>query len=338
MNMKKLACVVSILLCVGCNVTDPVSDQGGVESVKSGTLSVSVEYESMKTKAPTEYTSELNEEKMIRDVTVLVFDKSTGQLSAYDKLNSLAEEIVFTVSAGEKTVYVLVNGPDLGSVRNIEQMLQVVDDLNSGKLNDDGLAMLGCEDCYVSAKNPAEPVVIVRRLAARVVLKKVTNNIPGQYGKMTVDCVYLGYANLKQSLSGNVTGMANLNGYADEDMTKPIGKDGEVGAAATYLYRSIGKDIAVGASSDEKYHMYCHPNDSQNHTCLYLLVTIDGSQYYYRVPLNKGLAANTTSSVELEITNLGYTQPPVGDMQKDAIFALVNIAGWDASEEYQVEF
>lgn len=339
--MKKLACVVSILLCVGCNVYDSVQDQVGIEDVKSGTLSVSIEYESLVTKATTEYTEytkELDEERFVRDVTVLVFDKSSGKLNACKKVYSTSDELSFTVTEGEKTVYALVNGPDLGHVKNIEQMLQQIDDLSSCEISSDGLAMIGKDDCVVSAAKVARPIVVVRRLVARVVLKKVTNKLPQQYGQMTLDCVYLGNANLIQNLAGDVSGMANPGGYEDDEKTKPIGKDGAVGACSAYIYRNSGAEIATGASSDVKYHMYCQPNDSQTVTCMYLLVTIDGSQYYYRAPLHKGLAANTTNSVELEITNLGSPLPPDGDMQRGEILATISIVGWAAGEKYHIEF
>ncbi len=336
--MKKLACVVSILLCVGCNVYDSVQDQVRVEDVKNGTLSVSVEYESLKTKATTEYTEELDEEKLVRNVTVLVFDKLTGNLNAYKRVNSLSDELDFTVNAGEKIVYALVNGPDLGQVKSIYQMMQKVDDLSSCEIQEDGLAMFGNTDCVVSSDKVAKPVVVVRRLASRVVLKKITNRLPQQYGAMTVNCVYLGNANLSQTLSGNVSVMVNPDGYEDQEKSRPIGKDGFVGACRSYLYRSSEVEISSGSSSDAKYHMYCQPNASNKVTCLYVLVTVDYVQYYYRVPLHKGLAANTTNSVELEITNLGSPVPPDGDMQRGEIVATVSVAGWDAGEKYQVEF
>jgi hypothetical protein len=336
--MKKLACVVSILLCVGCNVYDPVEDQLRVEDVKTGTLSVSVEYESLKTKATTEYTAELDEEKLVRDVTVLVFDKLTGNLNAYRKVNSFSDELNFTVNAGEKIVYALVNGPDVGQARNIYQMMQNVDDLRNCEIGEDGLAMFGNTECVVSSAKVAKPVVVVRRLASRVVVKKITNRLPPQYGSMTVNCVYLGNANLSQTLSGSVSGMVNPNGYEDQEKSRPIGKDGYVGTCRSYLYRNSNVEISSGASSDAKYHMYCQPNTSNDVTCLYVLVTIANIQYYYRVPLHKGLAANTTNSVELEIVNLGSPLPPDGDMQRGDIMATVSVAGWDAGEKYQVEF
>jgi hypothetical protein len=56
------------------------------------------------------------------------------------------------------------------------------------------------------------------------------------------------------------------------------------------------------------------------------------------VPLNQGLVANTTYSVELTITNLGSSTPPDGDLNKGNITAVVKVAGWIPGNSYVEEF
>lgn len=104
------------------------------------------------------------------------------------------------------------------------------------------------------------------------------------------------------------------------------------------MFRQIGKDVAVGDSSEDLIHMYCQPNSSSKFTNLYLLTTIGRNQYYYRIPLYNGLKSNTTYSVEATITNLGAPLPPDGDIQKGEIEAEVFVSGWDYGEKYIVEF
>lgn len=336
--MKKLALIISVLYAVACSHDDSVSRQVESESVEKGVISVAVEYEDVGTKALTDYTTELSEEKMVNSVKVLVFDKSTGALNAYSESETLESEYSFSVPAGEKTLYAVVNGPDMSQVKNLTEMKQLADNLAQTKLSDDGLVMIGNTGCTVNADAQAKPVITVRRLVSRVVLQKITNSIPSQYGSMTVNCVYLGNANTVQTLGGTVSARVNPDGYSDIAKSKPIGQSNNQGSCPGYLYRSSSAQIASGASSTVKYHMYCQPNSSQTVTCLYLLVTIAGNQYYYRVPLSKGLVANTTSSIEIDIVNLGASLPPDGDMQKGEIVATVNIAGWDAGEAYDVEF
>lgn len=336
--MKKLAFVVSVFACMACNESEFTSGNPGMSDNSDGEISVVIGYESVTTKAITDYTAELNEEKVVKNVSVLVFDRSTGKLNAFRRTDSVEDGYTFTVTSGSKTVYAVVNGPEMSNVKSLEQMGQFVDDLSLSDPGDDGFVMVGSVACSVSADVVARPVVVVKRLVSRVVLQKVTNNIPAQYGKMKIDCVYLGNANSQQSFAGAVSGKVNPDGYADAAKTKPVGKNGNFGSCPGYMYRSSTAEIASGTSEMTKYHMYCQPSDGQNMTCMYLLVTIDGSQYYYRVPLSMGLTANTTSSVELEITNLGAPLPPDGDMQRGEIVATVSIAGWSAGEKYEVEF
>ena len=198
--------------------------------------------------------------------------------------------------------------------------------------------MFGSGNCTVEEGEIAEPVISVKRLVSRVVLRSIVNKVPKQYGSMTVNCVYLSNANTKQSLSGTVSGTVNPNGYEDSSKTKPIGKNGITGSCPGYLYRAVNKTVAVGASHTDKYHMYCQPSSSGTITCVYLLATIGGSQYYYRVPLQNGIQANKTYSIDVEIVNLGAALPPDGDIQKGEIKATVNVSGWDAGDSYVVEF
>lgn len=339
MNMKKIFFLSVIMACVACNEFAHEYVGNADEVASGGHLRVTVEQASDLTKAQTDYTAVLDVEKAVNNVTVLVFDKATGVLNASKELGSLTEECEFTITTGEKTVYAVVNYSDLGSVTTISQLEQKLDDLSETDVNTDGFVMVGSRDCTVRTGTPAEPVITVKRLVARVVLQKITNRIPAQYGYMVVNCVYLGNANTVQSFSGEVSSMLNPGGYADAAKTKPIGKSSVLGSCPGYLFKTVSANIATGATNSTRHHMYCQPNsDDENVTCLYILATIGGVQYYYRVPLHLGLAANTTCSVEVEIANLGALLPPDGDMQKGEIKATINISGWDTGEKYEVQF
>jgi len=336
--MRKIAVFMAMAACAACSYG--ISDQSGTGSAskEQGTLSVTIEHERVETKAQTDYTTVLDEEKAVNSIAVFVFDKASGILNSYKEIGSLSEECTFSVTTGEKTVYAVLNGPDLGMVTTVSQLQQIVDDLSGSEINSTGLVMAGSGHCNVEAGKIAEPVIIVRRLVSRVVLQKITNNVPPQYGSLTVDCVYLGNANTRQTISGTVSGKVNPDGYEDAAKTKPIGKNRVTGSCAGYLYRQADADISVGASNSTKYHMYCQPSGQDAVTCLYILATIGNGQYYYRVPFNNGLQANKTYSVEIEIVNLGSELPPDGDVQKGEIRATVTMAGWDAGDSYVIQF
>ena len=336
--MRKIACFFAVAACVACNYD--VCDVSGEEQAgeHSGKLAVTIEYESSGTKALTDYTESLEEEDMVKTAAVLVFDKTTQKLNAYKTVESVDDECVFSVTTGEKIVYAVINAPDLSSVTTIGQLKQIVDNLSDTDIKEDGLVMVGNTDCVVSSGEIVEPTLVVKRLVARVVLQRITNMVAPQYGKIEVNCVYLGNANTVQTLDGSSTDMVNVDGYADSSKKLPIGKNGELGACPGYLYRAVGGEIAQGDSDIDKYHMYCQPASAEDETCMYVLATIGESQYYYRVPLTNGLQANKTYSVEIEIVNLGADLPPDGDVQKGEIKAVVSVSGWDAGESYVVEF
>ena len=336
--MKYLSFFAAIAVLVGCAKGAGELNDAGKTSAENGVLSVCVGFEDRQTRAVDGNVDALPDEMAAKKVTFLVFDKGTGLLSTMKTLTSVTETCTFTLPAGDKTVYAVVNGPDLSGIRSREQMSGLVDDLSSGTMSSDGLTMVGYKDCTVGAQSEPEKIVVYW-LVSRVVLKSVTCNILEEHENMTVDCVFLGNANTRQTFGGDSMVMVNLNGRVERDgQNVSVGLDGETGLCESYLFRSVGETVSVNASTTEEYYMYCQPNDSGTHTCLYLLVDIKGGTYYYMVPLNQGLVANTTYSVELTITNLGSSTPPDGDLNKGNITAVVKVAGWIPGNSYVEEF
>ena len=337
--MKIFKCFAALAVFVGCADAAYEADESTSVDAEMGVMSVSVSYDDAITKSQTDYVTALDSETKANKVTVMVFDKNTGALNACVEMSKISENCEISLPVGEKTVYAVVNGPSLNFVSKKSDLNVLLDNLYVGSMEEVGLTMVGNVDCKVVAGESSVPVAVkVRWLVARVVLSKVTCNLPQQYGMMTVDCVYLGNAYVKQFFSGTVDQslFTNSKGYASNG--NPIGLEGEKGECESYLFRNVSKTVAVGDSHSQKYHMYCQPNTTDKYTCVYLLTTIGGRQYYYRVPLDKGLEANTTCSVELMITNLGSPTPPDGDLQKGVITATVTVDGWAAGNEYVAEF
>lgn len=336
--MKKIACFLAVVACVACNYD--VCDVSGEDQAgkSSGELSVKLEYDSVMSKASDDHLATLSEENRINRVDVLVFDRQTGNLNASKSVSTVGDPCVFSITTGEKVVYAVANAPDLSRVLSVSQLEQIVNDLSTTDYKNDGFMMIGSTVCKVSLGEVAEPVVALKRLVARVVVKKMKNNVAAQYGNITVDCMYLANANKVQTLGGVSSQPVNINGYADASKTSPIGKNGVTGECPLYMFRELGLLIPQESTKSDVFYMYCHPTNSDAKTCIYVLLTISGNQYYYRVPLQNGLQANKTYAVELEFVNLGSATPPEGDFQKGEIKAVVSVSGWDAGENYTVEF
>lgn len=339
-NLKTVfAAVAAAAVLVGCAEGVDAVLQCGVDENADGVMSVRMIYEDVPTKAQADdYALALDEEKSVKKVSVLVFDKSTGMLNASKELASVSQECKMNLPVGDKIVYALVNGPAVGSITRLEQFRALIDNLALNNVSNDGFTLVGSADCKVESGKTAEPTIAVKWLVTRIVLDKITCKIAPQYGNMTVDCVYLGNANTVQTLSGSVSDMVNPDGYADASKTRPIGKNGEKGACPDYLYRNVGTTISVGQNASSPYYMYCHPNASTTYTCLYVVATIGGEKYYYRVPLKSTLKANYSYSVEITIANLGSPVPPTGDYQNGAIQAVISIGGWTVGNSFEAEF
>ena len=340
MNFKTvIAAMAAAAALVGCAEGVSTDLQCGVDGDADGTMSVRMIYDDVLTKAETEeYELALDDEKAVKKVSVLVFDKASGRLNAFREMTSVSQECKLTIPVGEKTVCAIVNGPDLSEVTKLEHFNALSDNLALNDFKDDGFTLVGTADCTVEAGKTVEPTVAVKWLVARVVLNKITCKLAPQYGEMTVNCVYLGNANTIQDFSGAVSAMANPDGYADSAKSRAVGRGGEMGFCPDYLYRSVGVTIPVGQNVASPYYMYCHPNASTTYTCLYVVATIAGERHYYRVPLKNSLKANHTYSVDLTIANLGSPMPPAGDYQTGTVQAVISMGGWIVGNSYTAEF
>lgn len=334
--MKKIVILSCLLVLAGC-VKNLKNNQTSENQVEMGVMSFGVRFDDAATKALTGYNTALESEKAVHRICFLAFDKNTGALNAFEAVSSADDICEMTLPVGEKVIYALVNGPYPGSVTRIEQMDDLMDEFSTEGMEECGLTLIGRNECVVTAGEENElNTITVSWLVSRVVLTSVTCELPDQYGEMTLECVYLGNANTTQTLAGDVGGMVNVNGCAEDGGY--IGQDDVTGEFGSYLYRNVGDVVYTGETLAQKYHMYCQPNGTDTYTCVYLLASIDGSKYYYRVPLTEGLNANTTCSVDVTITNLGSPTPPDGDMMKGEIEAKIAFDDWTAGSSYVAEF
>lgn len=338
-NLKKVMGVVLLALLCGCT-KHRVSEGIVVEAPKEcGQMTVILKKGSERLKSIAEYESANDEESAVYKVDVLVFDAVSKRLERTALLSSLADNCAFELPVGEKIVYAVVNGPDLIQVQSLDKLLELSEDLYSRDYHRDGFVMVGYQDCVVSAGNVAKPEILVKRLVSRIQLRSVKCNVSSQYESIKVESVFLGNAHSVQSLSGDVSVEVNKGGYADAGKTQAIGRDGVAGSCQAYMYREPGFVVNATETVSQPVFLYCQPDMGKVLTCLYMRVAIGDGRYYYRVPLDKGFAANTTCVVDVVITNLGAPEPPDGDMQKGEIQAVVTIAPWDNDGKvYHAEF
>lgn len=306
-----------------------------------------VDAESLSTRA---YTDVLYYEKSVRSVQILVFDQD-GVVDGYVSVASQLTGIEVTCTCGSRSVWAVVNGPDLSSVSSESQLrdFQVPLDCNGASVSK-GMVMTGRADAAVGLSSPASVTVEVSRLVSRVALVKVVNALPSGYGAMTVRSVML----------TNVVGMQDI--AADAPASGWLNQAGRVADAASasdiidgssrkascedLTYRAVGESVAVGASyvPSSPVPLYAYPNATvtdmfgwvspftARKTRIVVTAEIMGTVCYYVVTLDS-LERNKAYDLALTVSRLGSDDPDevVG---KGAVTADITVADWIPGSSY----
>ena len=307
------------------------------EEQQTAALRVSLNLEGDPQTRATNYVTAQPYETAVNDVQILVFD-SKGALATYLDADTRTSGITINTIYGEKTVYAVVNGPDLSGVTTQEALEHTAVDLG-----------VGATTCSVSGAT-ATVSIAVKRLVARVALQKITNALPDSYGSLTVNSVMLinvaGNQNLECTAA--ITEWYNRMGRRDDATSSSQIIDGAANAAShpTLTFRKVDATVANGAEHKPAtpYLFYTYPNSSgyegegwtdsfsARKTRLVVTATIGGTRYYYPVSINMP-QRNTAHTVELTITGLGSSDPDIL-VEKGAITAAVTVDPWQNGAVY----
>ena len=205
--MKKTFSILALAAAVLCSCdknADCVPCQKAEENQEPATLSVSLGFDDPQTRAVTAYTTAQDYEKAVNSVQILVFDAS-GKINMYKDAGTAVSDIQLSTTAGQKTVWAVVNGPDLSAVATLSALQAKAVDLGDNSLTKtEGFVMAGSASCTVSATG-GTAAVTVSRLVSRVALQKVTNSLPSGYGALKIDNVTLINVVGNQNLAGNAS-------------------------------------------------------------------------------------------------------------------------------------
>ena len=316
---------------------------------KTATLNVSLDFEDGTPTKASSYVTSQTYETAVNNVQVLVFD-STGSLNAYVDADNSVAGITVNTTAGSKTVWAVVNGPDLSSVTTLSALQSTAVDLSANSTNSsEGFVMAGSTTCTVSSSTTTA-IISAKRLVSRVALQKICNALPASYGSITINNVTL----------INVVGNQNLNGSAsistwynkmgrENGGSEPAIIDGvnSFASCPTLTFKSVGSSVTNGGAltPTTPYLFYTYPNSTSTDatgwtssftarkTRLVVTATISGTKYYYPIVIDAP-ARNTAYTVELTITGLGSTDPDK-PVVKGSISASVTVQGWSAGAVYE---
>ena len=350
--MKKTFSILALAAAVLCSCdknADCVPCQKAEENQEPATLSVSLGFDDPETRAVTAYTTAQDYEKAVNSVQILVFDAS-GKINMYKDAGTAVSDIQLSTTAGQKTVWAVVNGPDLSAVATLSALQTKAVDLADNSLTKtEGFVMAGSTSCTVSATG-GTAAVTVSRLVSRVALQKVTNSLPSGYGALKIDNVTLINVVGNQNLAGNASiatwynKMGRKDGGAQADII-----DGSTNKAScpSLTFAAPAATVNNGAAHTPAtpHLFYCYPNATSadangwvssftaRKTRLVVAATISGTKYYYPVTINTP-ERNKAYTVELTITGLGSTDPDQ-PVSKGAITASVTVQEWLPGTTYE---
>lgn len=341
-----MAAMAAVITFASCNKENSFIADGG-----TGTIHVSIKEAAHSTKAVTAYTTSQDYEKAVKTLQLFVFD-SNGDINIYKKLDNASSADISTTS-GSKTVWAVVNGEDLSSVKTMTQLKSkaVMLEANS-KTN--GFVMTGSANCNVQSSGATSCTIEVSRLVARVALQEVRNSLPASLGSFTLEFFYLTNIVGNQSIDGTAAPATwyNKEGRADESnrvATHIIATDQAYKASCPDLtFKTYNRIVANGGSYKPTTPdlFYCYKNDSTTkpdgfkstfsaqRTALVVVATINGKLQYYPVFLDKStIERNTSYTVAVNITGLG-SDDPNKEVEKGNLSVSIQVADWTAGATY----
>lgn len=294
-------------------------------SVPLGTPSKALGAPSKAFGAPTKASGSATEanETALKSVQVFVFN-SSNNLEAYQSAET--GSVNLTCTKGAKTIAAVVNGATLSGIKTLSELSGTVSKFSENSA--EGLVMYGTTAQTIETNTSVS--LEVARLAAKVVIGKITNNIKmTQYqgSPIAVNAIYL----------INVAGDAKFTGAYTPSLWLNQSKN-SASADNLYYENPSSLTIAHNASDASGHYFYCYPNPTESdstdsewsarHTRLVVEATVGGQTCYYPITLPV-VNANTVYTVsELIITMIGTDSPDVADAKGSASFT-ITVAPWN---------
>ena len=349
--MKKTLSIIALAAAVLCSCDKNDDCLPCEQETRSGTLSVSLNFEEPPTtKAATSYVTAQTYETKVNDVQILVFDDK-GALNAYVDADAKTSDISISTIYGDKTIWAVVNGPDVSQITKLADLKAVTVNLgtNNSLTETTGFVMTGSTTCTLNAGSMTASIS-VKRLVARIALLKVNNALPASYGSINVNTVTLTNVVGNQNLdcSAAISTWYNKAGRTDGSTSTAI-IDGSAYKASLpdLTFKSVNQTVANGSalSPSTPYLFYTFPNATTKDntgwyysnftarkTRLVVAATIGSTKYYYPITIDTPVR-NTAYSVELTIAGLGSTDPDI-PVEKGIITATVTVEGWAEGTSY----
>ncbi len=313
--MKKIfismAAIAAALCTISCSKdNDVVNSTLEVPGVTDERIELTVGVGGVNTKSTAITT---DDEVKVRDLQVFVFRGDV--LDAYTKVSTSTATLSCT--AGSRDIYALVNAPDLSTINSKTALLQQTSSISDNLTDVEGVntpyfVMVGAKPS-VTLPQTESINIDVKRIASRVLIKKITNNFTSAAhaaGEFKVKEIYLINAGAASDYAFSVKStLCNKSAYNNE--------------CPELMYDAMSETVVHTQSYDTDHSFYCYPhNDSSNPTRLVVEATWNEKTYYYPITLPTMENNKTYEISELIITRLGSEDPNIPVSFNDCTFEI----------------
>ena len=270
-------------------------------------------------------------EGKVNNLQVLVFDDH-GIMETYKSADGVTA-MNLTSTSGPKTIWAVVNAPSLSAATSLNDINGTVSDLTDNAL--DSYVMTGSLQSEIT--NGAVISIHVKRMASKVILKKITTafpDTPAYAGKtLSVSALYL--INVAKtvnfSLAGAPTAWFNKLGHYDTE-------------GDYFLYDQVGQTLANGESYSVVHDFYPYPNNvttsvkeiaadqrgtwSPRRTILVIEATVGDVSGYYPIELPV-LERNTKYEIDEVVITRTPGPYPYDPIETGEASVSITIDDWD---------
>lgn len=245
----------------------------------------------------------------VNTLQVFLFNED-GDLETGDRQSS--QSLVLPCVPGKKKVVALVNAPELTGITTYSQLTAAKSGLSDNTI--DSMVMEGETEVEISTN--ASIIIPVSRLAAKIILRQVTNSFE---------------LSTHQSMTFSVTAIYLLNAVGEKNYLtdgtpalwyNKIKFDPTQSETPDFTYEQLSSPVTIpnsGTYTADKY-FYCYPNHttadssdetwSERFTRLVVEGTLDGETIYYPISLPE-VNQNTAYEISLKITRPGSSSADI---------------------------
>ena len=279
-------------------------------------------------------------EKAINTLQIFVF--GSDGLIAGTASGEQTKTVTMKINSGEGySFYAVANAEPLTGVSSVSDLQTRITRTLAGENGGSQFAMSGSLTNRTVSAESKEFSIEVERRAAKVVLRKITNNLPEGSGAIAIEGIYL----------SNVATAANLFGLTMPEDPKWVNKFGTYADLSEFAWLTdkleTATTVANGAAYETAHSFYAAPNtttmaddSSAKQWCprltrLVVKTRIQDVDYYYPISFNKDLPELTANRyidiTSLNIKHLGSTDPDVL-VSTDEVSISVTVKDWTKTE------